>query len=107
MRKGSLKVSGCESFPAEQINKLSAYIDAETVYGWNEELLSNLRVPDSGTTNLLLQPNDFVRDLKKTNDGQKTNLLSKPRTFFVSSSFIVKPTVQAVTSCPIYGIHLW
>ena len=48
MLKGSLKVSGCESFPVEQVNRLSAYIDAETVYGWNEELLSDLRVPDSG-----------------------------------------------------------
>ena len=37
------------SLPAEQLNRLSAYIDAETIYGWNEDLLNELRDTSSGT----------------------------------------------------------
>ena len=53
-RKGSMRATTCDhltniSLPAEQLNRLSAYIDAETIYGWNEDLLNELRDTSSGT----------------------------------------------------------
>ena len=52
-RKGSMRATTCNhltniSLPAEQLNRLSAYIDAETIYGWNEDLLKELRDTSSG-----------------------------------------------------------
>lgn len=47
-RQGSQTASGCRNLPAEQLNSLSAYINAETVYGWNEAILNQLRDHDSG-----------------------------------------------------------
>ena len=58
-RKGSMRATTCDhltntSLPAEQLNRLSAYIDAETIYGWNEGLLNELRDTSSGTYTRLI-----------------------------------------------------
>ena len=58
-RKGSMRATACDhltntSLPAEQLNRLSAYIDAETIYGWNKHLLNELRDPSSGTKTRLI-----------------------------------------------------
>jgi len=42
------QVDGCDQMPREQVNKLTAYIDATGVYGSSIELLENLRDSSSG-----------------------------------------------------------
>ncbi|XP_076808410.1 peroxidase mlt-7-like [Clavelina lepadiformis] len=51
--KASKAVSGCDEGPTEQINSLSAYIDASTIYGSYQELTIKLRDPNSAGKLLL------------------------------------------------------
>jgi len=46
--EGSLTVEGCDDLPREQINSLTSFIDATTVYGRDQEMLDALRDKNSG-----------------------------------------------------------
>jgi len=61
--------SKCQFFNREQINQLSSFIDATTVYGVDDELLSDLRDPESDAGELRVNK-------KYTFEGHGANLPS-------------------------------
>jgi len=55
VRKGSVRATACDdivnsSLPAEQVNQISAFVDAGSIYGLNDDLLNDLKNEESGTS---------------------------------------------------------